>query len=358
MSEKPQLNPDQIHWFQQQVLAWYDEHGRTTLPWQQSPTPYRVWVSEIMLQQTQVTTVIPYFERFMTSFPTVQALAAADQDHVLDHWSGLGYYARARNLHRCARVIVGEHDGEFPATRDELEQLPGIGRSTAGAILSLAMDQPTAILDGNVKRVLARYAAVPGWPGRTTVARELWAFAEQLTPMHRNRAYTQAMMDLGAMICVRTKPKCRQCPLADGCLGLASGEPSQFPGRKPKTTKPQRETWLLMLHHSNGRVLLRQRPSEGLWGGLYGFPEFDTAADLQSWLAGRSLADQHRETWPTFRHTFSHFHLDIHPVHVRTDTPTGVAENAAWVDPHSPRVGVATPTRKLMDQLTELADSR
>ncbi len=355
MTDRPTLNAEHIDWFQQQVLSWYDDHGRTTLPWQQNPTPYRVWVSEIMLQQTQVTTVIPYFERFMASFPTVQALAGADQDSVLDHWSGLGYYARARNLHRCAQVIVDEHDGQFPASQTALENLPGIGRSTAGAILSLAMEQPTAILDGNVKRVLARYAAVPGWPGRTAVARELWELAEQLTPQYRNRAYTQAMMDLGAMVCLRAMPQCSQCPLADGCLGLASGDPRQFPGSKPKTAKPERRTWLLMLHHSNGRVLLQQRPAEGLWGGLYGFPEFHSPADLQSWLASRSLAHTRQEAWQTFRHTFSHFHLDIHPVHVRTDAPSGVAESAAWVDPQEPGVGVAAPTRRLMNQLIELA---
>src|SRR5690606_6541720 len=209
--------------FAQRVLVWFDQHGRKHLPWQQGITPYRVWLSEIMLQQTQVATVIPYFERFIARFPDVQSLAAAPIDDVLHLWTGLGYYARARNLHRCAQTIVRDYGGEFPASVAALSELPGIGRSTAGALASIAHQQRAAILDGNVKRVLARHHAIDGWPGTTQTLSQLWQFAEQHTPDKRSDHYTQAMMDLGATVCTRSKPACDHCPVADSCIAYAQG---------------------------------------------------------------------------------------------------------------------------------------
>lgn len=225
--------------FAERVLAWYDQHGRKHLPWQQNPTPYRVWISEIMLQQTQVTTVIPYYERFMHSFPDVLTLANASQDAVLKHWEGLGYYTRARNLHKAAQTIRDQHQGKFPHTLEEVEALSGIGRSTAGAILSLACGQAHAILDGNVKRVLARYHAIEGYPGQTAIQKQLWQHAEQHLPTTRNAAYTQAMMDMGATLCTRSKPVCLLCPLKDDCTACRQGNPQDYPTPKPKKTLPE-----------------------------------------------------------------------------------------------------------------------
>ena len=224
--------------FSARVLRWYAEHGRKDLPWQKNPTPYRVWISEIMLQQTQVTTVIPYFQKFMDSFQDVDALANSSIDDVLHHWSGLGYYARARNLHKAAVLIRDNYNSEFPATFEEVLALPGIGRSTAGAILSLSRNERFAILDGNVKRVLARHNAVDGWPGETAVAQQLWELAETHTPDSEVAAYTQAMMDLGATVCTRSKPRCGECPLADDCSAYEFGRVGDYPGRKQKKAKP------------------------------------------------------------------------------------------------------------------------
>ena len=252
----------------QPLLDWFDRHGRHNLPWHQNRTAYRVWVSEIMLQQTQVATVIPYYLAFMQRFPNVQSLASAPTDDVLSHWSGLGYYARARNLQKAAQAVVHEHDGEFPQDQQQLEALTGIGRSTAAAILAQAYDIRAAILDGNVKRVLARYHAVPGWPGQTAVQQQLWQFAEQHTPNERIRDYTQAIMDLGALVCTRSRPSCERCPLQTNCLAYARSETALYPGSKPKKAKPEKTTWMLILEDNDGRVLLQRRPPSGIWGGL------------------------------------------------------------------------------------------
>ena len=314
----PNSYPIESDTFNQSVLNWFDQHGRKHLPWQLNKTPYRVWVSEIMLQQTQVATVIPYYERFMARFPTVESLAQAQQDDVLHLWTGLGYYARGRNLHACARRVVDEFNGHFPATLEQLSDLPGIGRSTAGAILSLSMNQRAAILDGNVKRVLTRVFAVEGWPGTTKVQKELWQIAENLTPEQRFADYTQAMMDLGATLCTRSKPQCGICPVAPGCAGLATGKPQQFPNSKPKKQKPTRDAWVLFIENDDGHVLLQQRPESGIWGGLWSLPQVETEDEIQPWLA------QHITTEPlsiilgdSFRHTFSHYHLNIAPAYVR-----------------------------------------
>ena len=315
--------------FDHRVLAWFDEHGRKHLPWQQNPTPYRVWVSEIMLQQTQVATVIPYYERFMQRFPELPALADADIDTVLSHWAGLGYYARGRNLHKAAMLAMQQHDGALPGTLDELIELPGIGRSTAGAILSLAFDQHAPILDGNVKRVLARHAAVAGWPGKSSVLETLWQLSEERTPGKRTANYNQAMMDLGATICTRSSPQCSACPLQADCAALSQGDVLSYPGKKPKKVLPVRTATLLALMQSNGELLLECRPPSGIWGGLWSLPELPEDTALDTW------ADQHHvsvsgapETVMAFRHTFSHYHLDI-TVMAAAARPVGKADAQA-----------------------------
>ncbi|MHA7816553.1 MAG: A/G-specific adenine glycosylase [Pseudohaliea sp.] len=345
--------------FAARLLAWYDGHGRKHLPWQQGITPYRVWVSEIMLQQTQVSTVIPYFERFMAAFPDVQALAAADSDDVLHHWTGLGYYARARNLHRAAQAVVAEHGGQFPETVAELESLPGIGRSTAGAVVSIACGGRAPILDGNVKRVLARYHAVSGWPGRSAVLKALWEHAETHTPEERVADYTQAIMDLGATVCTRSRPACDGCPLAGGCRARADGNPADYPGRKPRRQLPQRQTAFLLARHPDGAWLLEKRPPSGIWGGLWCFPELAAAGDADGWCRERLRAEPAgSEELASFRHTFSHYHLDITPVVVRLARVGEAVEEdgrRVWYDPVSPpRVGLAAPVARLLDTLTTL----
>ena len=345
--------------FSDRLLAWFDEHGRKDLPWQQSRDPYAIWVSEIMLQQTQVQTVIPYFKRFMHSFATVEALASAAQDDVLHHWSGLGYYARARNLHRAAKMIVSEHGGVFPADIDAVTELPGIGRSTAGAILSLAHDQRHPILDGNVKRVLARHATVDGWPGKTAVLRELWALADKLTPHERVAAYTQAIMDLGATLCTRSNAACARCPVVSDCGAYATDTVAQYPGRKPKKAKPLRKTTMLIAR-TEGRVYLERRPEAGIWGGLWSLPELDERS-IESWCEDelRTTAAA-AEPWQVLRHSFSHYDLDIQPILVRVGSPLSKvadSDGATWhrLD-EPPPGGIAAPVRKLLDQLKKSSD--
>lgn len=337
--------------FAQRVVDWYHQHGRKTLPWQQHKTPYKVWVSEIMLQQTQVATVIPYFERFMARFPDVQALADADQDEVLHHWTGLGYYARARNLHKAAQHIRDQHGGRFPERIEEVEALPGVGRSTAGAVLSLSLGQDHAILDGNVKRVLARHQQVDGWPGNKKVHDRLWDIAEGFTPSREVSAYNQAMMDLGAMICTRSRPSCQQCPVAGDCGAYKLGRQSDYPGKKPKKTLPVRSATFLLLRR-DGCVFLQQRPPSGLWGGLYCPPE---VTDIGPWLDQQQLVANRRQDLSPFRHTFSHFHLDISPVLLDVEElPGGVmeADGGLWYNlAQPPAVGLAAPTSKLLSLL-------
>ncbi len=347
--------------FSRALLRWFDQHGRKHLPWQQGITPYRVWLSEIMLQQTQVTTVIPYFERFVARFPDVASLAAAPVDDVLHLWTGLGYYARARNLHRCAQMVVSDHGGEFPADLDALAALPGIGRSTAGAILSIAFQKRAAILDGNVKRVLARYHAIPGWPGETDTLRQLWHYAEQYTPTRRVNHYTQAIMDLGATLCTRSKPVCGICPLVDGCLAHAQGRTRDFPGKKPKKTLPEKSVQMLMLRNPAGDLLLLQRPSHGIWGGLWSFPELASDEDACHYVEDHYGRVAGVEVWDTWRHTFSHYHLDITPVLLQLRRePDRIAEGPAqvWYNPlQPPALGLAAPVKQLLQKLAD-ADPR
>jgi len=307
-----------------------------------------------MLQQTQVATVIPYFERFMQRFPDVEALANASIDEVLHHWSGLGYYARARNLHRAARLIRDQYAGCFPLLFDQVLALPGIGRSTAGAILSLGAGQRHAILDGNVKRVLARCFAIAGWPGYSATLKQLWQLAEHCTPDGRVADYNQAMMDLGSLLCTRKKPQCPACPLATICQAHAQGSEIAYPTPKPRKTVPVRSTCMLILKNRNGEIMLEQRPPSGIWGGLWSLPECPSEAQAEQWcrdylgLSGRLIS-----SWPIRRHTFSHFHLDITPLEIQVAQSDVVMEagHRLWYNPAHPDVcGLAAPVARLIKE--------
>lgn len=341
--------------FAQRVLKWAAKHGRKQLPWQQQRTPYRVWVSEIMLQQTQVETVIPYFEKFMQRFPTIQALAKAPQDEVLHYWSGLGYYARARNLHKAAQIIWQDYQGEFPLEINEVISLPGIGRSTAGAILSLSHDQKHTILDGNVKRVLARYQAITGWPGKANIEKQLWGIAEDLTPNKDNADYSQAMMDLGATVCTRTKPNCEQCPVSSDCMALESDLQHLLPSSKPKKSIPTRNTVMLAVTNKQTGLLMQRRPNHGVWGGLWSFPEFDSEESAIDWcLRTFQQVPESQQLMKPITHIFSHFRLMITPVAVQYVTPIHwVMEGDEWVwyKHGSSQVGLAAPVNQLVKQL-------
>ncbi len=341
------------------LLAWWDQHGRKNLPWQGNPTPYRVWVSEIMLQQTQVATVERYYDRFLHAFPTVRALADAFEDEVLHAWSGLGYYSRARNLHRAARRLRDECGGELPTHFDGLASLPGIGRSTAGAILALATGQRYPILDGNVKRVLSRVFRVEGPPASPAVLRELWKLADAQTPADRASHYTQAIMDLGATLCTRRRPACLRCPLAAMCEGYRQyGEDigAHLPAAKPKRQRPQRATVVMLVRTGAGEVLLEKRPSEGIWGGLWGLPEVAGVDDVALWCAqafGR--VPTRLAVRPVLRHGFTHFDLDMTPVDVQIEPPSRALDGDRWLwyNVREPaRVGLAAPVTKLLRSLT------
>ncbi len=340
--------------FSDNILAWFEVHGRKDLPWQKHPVPYSVWVSEIMLQQTQVKTVIPFYQRFMSRFPDIYRLADAPQDEVLHYWSGLGYYARARNLHKAAQYVRDTYKGVFPEQFEQVEALPGIGRSTAGAILSLACGQRHAILDGNVKRVLARYHAVHGWPGSSAVLRELWSLAEAATPPDNVAAYNQAMMDLGATLCRRGQPDCGNCPLASGCLARQQGIQRELPSPRPRKTLPVRKVHMLLLQDMQQAVWLQQRPPSGIWGGLWSFPEFDGAAAVHSWLDEKGLPGEVQEH-DIVRHTFSHFHLDITPCHVRLQNPVFSVmdgDGGLWYNTGQPgALGLPAPVQRLLQHL-------
>lgn len=300
--------------FNSHLLRWFKKHGRHTLPWQINPTPYRVWVSEIMLQQTQVSTVIPYFERFMQQFPTIRCLSDAQLDEVLYLWAGLGYYSRAKNLHQTAQMIVRHYKGEFPTEYENILSLPGIGRSTAGAILSISMQQPYPILDGNVKRVLARHFAIEGWPGDPVINKTLWALSEEATPKKNVHHYTQAIMDLGATLCTPKNPQCGLCPVHQSCKAKAQDLIPHIPGKRPKQVLPQKSTQMLIILDTTHRVLLAKRPTAGIWGGLWSLLECPLNTDPKLWCKQHlKLNCSTLETLETFRHTFTHFHLDITP---------------------------------------------
>lgn len=338
-----------------ELIAWHACHGRHDLPWQRERTAYRVWVSEIMLQQTQVSTVIPYFERFVARFPDVASLATAPLDEVLHLWSGLGYYARARNLHRAAQRICAAHGGEFPSSFDDVSALPGVGRSTAGAVLALAHSQRFAILDGNVKRVLARVHGVEGPPGERAVETRLWSLAEESTPLEQVEVYTQAIMDLGATVCLRRRPLCEHCPLAAMCAARGSGRQDELP--RPRRARPRgnRAVVMLVARREDGCVLLAQRPPRGVWGGLWCLPEFDGEAAVRDFAMRRLGRPRFAaRPLPGVRHAFTHFDLEIRPLLVDCTGEAGIGEPAPrlWFDVREPaRVGVPQPIRALLDRI-------
>ncbi len=341
--------------FQTVLLNWFDQHGRTHLPWQQNKTAYRVWISEIMLQQTQVATVIPYFQKFIQQFPTVQALAMASQDQVLHVWTGLGYYSRARNLHRAAKMIAEHFHGELPATLDELLTLPGIGRSTAGAILATAWQKKAAILDGNVKRVLTRLTGITTWPGEKNTLATLWQLAESLTPLRRVADYTQAMMDMGATLCVRGKPHCERCPFANHCQARQLGIEKTLPQAKPKKRLPIQQKTFLILQHGDF-IFLQKRPTDGIWGGLWSLPEMINFANkklINQFCRQQKFSLTDLRIGEKFRHTFSHFHLDILPVFITLQTkPRNRVENPEqiWYNlKQTQAIGLPAPIKKLLE---------
>lgn len=340
--------------FSVRLLAWYRQHGRHDLPWQQQRTPYRVWIAEIMLQQTQVATVIPYYDKFIQRFVDIASLAAAEQDEVLLYWAGLGYYSRARNLHDAARRIVAEHSGIFPQDYEAVLALPGIGPSTAGAILSQSLGQRHAILDGNVKRVLSRHRAIEGWYGISNVEKQLWRWAEAYTPMTSLADYTQAVMDLGATVCTRSSPDCEHCPLQDDCLALAQERVGELPTKKPKKPLPIRRKRFLIIRDAQGRYLMEKRPPSGIWGGLWSLPELTMDAPVAQYVAQQwQLTVNKYKELPVFRHTFSHFHLDITPCDIQlAGTELAVAEQAGhrWHDDIT-TLALAAPVMTILNSL-------
>ncbi len=341
--------------FANQVVQWYHLHGRKTLPWQLGKTPYKVWVSEVMLQQTQVVTVIPYFEKFMASFPDIIALANADEDLVLHHWTGLGYYARARNLHKTAKIVRDKYQGKFPITLEEVMALPGIGRSTAGAVLSLSLGQHHPILDGNVKRVLARYFMVEGWYGVKKVENLLWHLSTQLTPKNNVTEFNQAMMDLGASLCSRSRFDCQACPLNSDCAAFNAGKVKEFPHSKPKKAVPKKSCHQLIIQHDE-KVLMEKRPSSGIWGGLFGFFEFNEYSEMVLFLNQQGLKTELEELTP-FTHVFSHFELTINPHVLNINNVPDVVNDKqlVWYPlDQSIEVGLAAPTKKLVKQMSPI----
>jgi A/G-specific adenine glycosylase len=367
--------------FADRLLTWFDQHGRKSLPWQKDPTPYRVWVSEVMLQQTQVSTVIPYYERFITHFPTVEALARAPIDEVLHLWTGLGYYARARNLKAAAHRLLERHGGEFPAGIDALTALPGVGRSTAGAILALARGERYPILDGNAKRVLARVFGIDGNPGLASVLKALWARAEACTPEQRAAAYTQGIMDLGATLCTRTRPACTVCPMSEACIAARQGRQAELPGAKSRRIRPAREAVLLIAESGEDdtrAVLLERRPAPGIWGGLWSPPQFVSESAALAWCRGEFGTVSAAESLPPIEHGFTHFELRLNPLRVRCARPAadtrrrvGAADGSGVQDAdipmtdqlwyllhHPPKLGLPQPIARLFERLVTSGSPR
>lgn len=338
--------------FSQRLLDWFDHYGRKNLPWQQPATPYRVWLSEIMLQQTQVVTVIPYFLRFTERFPDIHSLANASVDEVLTYWAGLGYYARGRNLHKAAQLMMSEHHADLPNDFQALMALPGIGRSTAGAIMALAYKQRYPILDGNVKRVLGRYIAEPRWPGDKQAEADLWHLAEDLLPKQRINDYIQAQMDLGATLCTRSKPRCEDCPLNTDCQAFQAGTPTAYPISKPKKTIPSKQIRWLVFHH-DGQLLLEKRPVTGIWGGLWSFPEMAIDTELSLMLSEENISDF--QALEDIRHAFTHYRLTITPLLIQLNQPVLAirdTDKQRWVKiEHIASLGLPAPAKTLVQQL-------
>ncbi|MGC2165421.1 MAG: A/G-specific adenine glycosylase [Gallionella sp.] len=339
--------------FASRLIAWHRHHGRHDLPWQTGDA-YHVWLSEIMLQQTQVATVIPYFQRFIASFPNISDLASSSVEQVLEHWSGLGYYARGRNLHASAQIIAKQFLGRFPCSYDQILELPGVGRSTAAAICALAFHQRRAILDGNVKRVLARYCGIAGWAGDSRVEHRLWEQAESLLPHHDIASYIQAQMDLGATLCTRSKPKCDACPLQPDCVACQSGRITEYPSPRPRKTVPQkRSTFLIVMHGDT--ILLEKRAPHGIWGGLWCFPQLDNASDdVTDYLQHHGLGAAVQLPLTPFAHTFTHFKLHICPILLRVEHgPLAIQEaGSVWLDVRQAlKAAIPVPVRKILQEL-------
>ena len=341
------------HSFTERLIAWQKIAGRHDLPWQQTRDPYRVWLSEIMLQQTQVATVIPYYQRFLDSFPDVASLAAAPIERVIEHWAGLGYYARARNLHRCAQQLVAVYAGKFPDLPEQLAELPGIGRSTAAAIAAFCFGKKAAILDGNVKRVLCRQFGIDGFPGATAVDRELWRLAESLLPDSDIAVYTQGLMDLGATLCTRSRPRCDDCPMRSDCVARRDGRQAELPMAKPRPAVPERSAGFVLIT-DGARLLLERRPPSGLWGGLLVPPEGETEAVLSR----LGLQAQEQRPLPPLKHVFTHFRLTLQPVLCTVEALQMAAESGLeWVDlQRAAEAGVPTPIKKLIRQVASARD--
>jgi A/G-specific adenine glycosylase len=353
--------------FASRLIVWQRAHGRHGLPWQGADA-YRVWLSEIMLQQTQVATVIPYFLRFVESFPNIVALAAASEEQVLSHWSGLGYYARGRNLHKAAKIIAEKHGGEFPCEFDEILELPGIGRSTAAAICAQAYHQRRAILDGNVKRVLARYCGIEGWAGNKQVEERLWQQAESLLPLPPGEGwgeganvdrsaniatYTQSLMDMGATVCTRSKPKCALCPVQADCVALQTKRTAELPTPRPRKAVPERHASFLLLMHGN-EILLEKRPGSGIWGGLWCPPQFDNEEAARNWFVQNGMDASEGVRLETFTHTFTHFKLHITPLQIQlAHKPLRAAQpGSVWLDAEEAlRAAIPTPVRSMLQML-------
>lgn len=342
--------------FSSRLLLWFDQYGRKDLPWQSPRTAYRVWVSEIMLQQTQVVTVIGYFERFMQRFDSLQSLAAANEDEVLHYWSGLGYYARCRNLHKTAKLVIEQGLTELPDDRESLQALPGIGRSTAAAIMAQVWNKPEAILDGNVKRVLTRHQCISGWTGGSTVLKQLWPLAEALTPDERVADYTQAIMDLGATVCKRSKPVCNECPVSLDCVALKNECVHELPTPKKKKLMPEKSKRFLIIRNNNQQVLLEKRPPTGIWGGLWSLPELDLEQDVNDYCQqqlGFSVIDT--QEYEVVKHTFSHYHLFITPTLVQYEaTGDKIMERreCQWYQKDQPdALGLAAPVSAIIESL-------
>ncbi len=342
--------------FQLKLLRWFDQFGRHDLPWQHPTTAYRVWVSEVMLQQTQVTTVIPYFNKFIKKYPDIHDLAKAPIDEVLSLWAGLGYYARARNLHKAAGII--QKKGNFPKTLVELMELPGIGKSTAGAILSIVFAQREPILDGNVRRVFARFKAIHGWTGGSAVNKQLWEISRYYTPQERVADYTQAIMDLGATVCTRSKPSCEQCPLQTDCIALQQKCVPELPTPKPNKKRPVKQVFFVIAINDKQEILLEKRAPVGIWGGLWSVPELANKQDLEAWCVRYGLVISKIHTLTQRRHTFSHYHLDYVPllVYVNNNLINNVLEagRVLWYKhPQTKDTGLPAPVKQLFDQLSE-----
>lgn len=341
-----------MHSFSSRLIAWQRVHGRHDLPWQ-SADAYGVWLSEIMLQQTQVATVIPYYLNFIEAFPTIAALAAATEDQVLRYWSGLGYYARGRNLHRSARIIAERHHGKFPRRMEEILALPGIGRSTAAAICALAYHERRAILDGNVKRVVARFCGISGPPDEKIVEARLWEQAEKLLPKKHIAVYIQAQMDLGATLCTRSKPKCIACPVHSDCVAFQTGRVNDLPSPRVRKAAPERSATVLMLLHGND-ILLEKRPGMGIWGGLWSLPQFDNEGAARQWYLQSGMHANNGERMETFTHAFTHFRLRITPLLIRLSRrPKRAMEpGSVWLSAKDAlQAAIPAPVRSLLKRL-------